>query len=65
MTKADHNKARMFADVLYRIGTDSVTDPDDISRAEFLYAWCHRTGREYIITEAERIRDKRMRERGK
>lgn len=60
MTKADFNKAKMFSNILYRIGTDVVINPDDINRAEFLYAWCHQQGREDIIAEAERIRDKRM-----
>ena len=59
MTKADYNKAKMFSNVLYRIGTDAVTDPDDINRAEFLYTWCHQQGREDIIAEAERLCNKR------
>lgn len=65
MNKADYNKAKMFSNILFRIGTDAVVDPVDIERSEFLYAWCHQRGREDIIAEAERLCNKRYNERGK
>lgn len=65
MTKADYNRAKMFSNILYRIGTDAVVDPVDVERSEFLYAWFNKTGRQDIIAEAERLCNKRYNERGK
>jgi len=55
MTKGDWNRAHMLANLLYRIGTQSTPSSVDVERVNFLYTWLKQTGREDVITEAERL----------
>ena len=64
MSKGDWNRAHMLANMLYRVGTGHPI-PGDNDRIASMYAWLERTGRQDIITEAERLCNRRENGRGK
>ena len=61
MTKADWNKTHMFAKLLYQVRTaNTPMYHGEIERLDYFYDWFKRTGREDIISEAERLCNERM-----
>ena len=58
LNKADHNRAHMMANTMFRVRTKYTQVDDDQLKAQ--YAWFERTGRKDIIAEAERLCNERL-----